>query len=359
MGREYNMPIHCSILRSALIGVAGLTLAAVPVRAQEHGVWPLDALPENLIGVSVDPAWIENVPLGVLFLPGCVAALVSQDGLAVTTASCLRSQESWIRPDDAQFAAAALEEERMLAGLVARQIVEVHSDTTDRVREDELEYRMHPRAGGSGYVEFVLKVHEDVRLVMIPSRVVAEFGDETGVYPRHAPDFAFVRLYDAGGLPIDTESYYAWSLRPPEPGEALFMPGRDGPNFALATGTAGTYPYNGTLAPPFTTFFGLLETHHAQGGRGVWALPDHWRAGLSPTLLQAPLNYSAAGRCLGSGAPMVDRDLEVRGIALDRVHAVSGERCVAVASAGIWHSLDTLFNAGRLADELEHQSLPE
>ena len=86
---------------------------------------------------AVDANWIENARLGTLQLHGCAAALVSADGLAVTSATCLRSLETWIRPDDSVFVAGTLSDERKLAGLTVRQLVEIREfDRIEDASED-------------------------------------------------------------------------------------------------------------------------------------------------------------------------------------------------------------------------------
>ncbi len=41
----------------------------------------------------------------------------------------------------------------------------------------------------------------------------------------------------------------------------------------IADGVVQGYPYNGTYASPFTSFYGLYDHYYSYGGDGEWALP--------------------------------------------------------------------------------------
>ena len=309
----------------------------------------------------VDDDWIENVRLGTLLLPQCAGALVSADGLAVTSAACLRSLESWIRPTDSVFVADELLHEHRLAGLAVEQLVEVRElDSPEDPSGDAL-----PRTrteivaadDSSTFWQYIWRIYDDVRLVLIPPVEVANFGNEDGVYPRYAVDFALFRVYDESGQPLDTESYFAWSDRPPDHREKLFATAVDenGP-FTRIT-LPDTFTYNGTVSPPYTTLYGMLDLHHSHGAIGGWGLPAGWIAGIKESDLSAALNFSVAGRCAQIGTGIVDIDMEILGIAFDHAHTSGRERCVAVSTSGILSLLRTVFAADNIVEELAEQAL--
>ncbi len=309
----------------------------------------------------VDEDWIENVRLGTLQLPQCAGALVSADGLAVTSAACLRSLETWIRPTDSVFVADELLQERRLAGLAVEQLVEVRKlDSPEDPPSDALpgtRTEIVAADDSRSLWEYTWRIYDDVRLVLIPPVEVANFGSEEGVYPRYALDFALFRVYDESGRPLDTESYFAWSDRPPDHREKLFATAVDENGSFTSVTVSDTFTYNGTLSPPYTTLYGMLDLHHSHGATGVWGLPAGWITGIKESDLSATLNFSVAGRCAQIGTGIVDIDMEILGIAFDHAYTGVRDRCVAVSTSGILSLLRTVFEAENIVGELAEQAL--
>jgi len=173
--------------------------------------------------------WLENARLGTLQLSGCAAALVSADGLAVTSASCLRASVARIVGDSAATAgmyAQSLAGEIALAPLVARQIVDMTDitgqDEADHMADYTLEYHLLARDDSTRFWLYAFRPFRDVRLVLLPSAMAAGFGQDRAVFPRHRVDFAFIRLYAPDGTPYITENYYAWSEARPSAGETIY-----------------------------------------------------------------------------------------------------------------------------------------
>ncbi len=308
----------------------------------------------------VDEDWIENVRLGTLQLPQCTGALVSADGLAVTSAACLRSLETWIRPTDSVFVADELLQEHRLAGLAVEQLVEIRklgspedpsSDALPGTRTEIV-----AADNSSSVWEYIWRIYDDVRLVLIPPVEVANFGNEDGVYPRYALDFALFRVYDESGQPLDTESYFAWSDRPPDRRERLFATAVDENGPFTSVTLSDTFTYNGTTSPPYTTLYGMLDLHHSHRATGVWGLPAGWITGIKESDLSAALNFSVAGRCAQVGTGIVDVDMEILGIAFDHAYTGGRDRCVAVSTSGILSLLRTVFEAENIVEELAEQA---
>ncbi len=132
----------------------------------------------------------------------------------------------------------------------------------------------------------------------------------------------------------------------------------------LADGVVSGYPYNGTRAPPFTTFYGLYDRSAAAGGTAPWSLPPRWRrppAGLS---LATPLDFVSTNDIIGgnSGSPVLSKNLEVVGLIFDgNIESLSGDfiytderaRAVAVDARGILAALATAYGAARIVTELD------
>lgn len=359
-GQEFRGERYCSIRRG--LALCLVLLAGSGVYAQPSGYWTFEAPPDHLS----DETWLENARLGALQLSGCAAALVSADGLAVTSASCVRASVARIMGDSVAatgYYAESLDREVSLAPLMARQAVSMVDITgeneSDFMEDYTLEYHIMARDDSTRFWMYGLRPHRDIRLVLLPSAAAAEFGQEKGVFPRHSVNFALIRLYAPDGMPFVTENYYAWSDRSPMAGEALFA--TDIPRYTpgLSAGTVEVYTYNGTVTPPFTTLFGLYDLHFAHGAQGAWTLPSRWLSQQDMLELAAPLNFAMAGSCPQLGAAVYSQDLEVRGVAFEEVNTGGEIRCIAMAAAGVLAVVKGIYDGDRIAQELEFQQIDD
>jgi Peptidase S46 len=132
----------------------------------------------------------------------------------------------------------------------------------------------------------------------------------------------------------------------------------------LSYGTVKGFPYNGTIAPPFTTFYGLYDRAASFGDKAPFNLTAKQSAGIGKLDLSTPFDFVSSGDIIGgnSGSPVVNRDGELVGLIFDgNIESMAGDfvydgtrnRAVAVHSAGMIESLRKLYGAGALADELE------
>ncbi|MEM1043999.1 MAG: S46 family peptidase [Bacteroidota bacterium] len=127
------------------------------------------------------------------------------------------------------------------------------------------------------------------------------------------------------------------------------------------------YDYNGTVAPPYTSFYGLYDRHFAfqadDEHSQFYSLPDRWLPIPGDLDLTTPYNFVTTNDIIGgnSGSPMLNRDLEVVGVAFDgNIQSLPGDyiylpqqnRTVGVDSRAMLEVLETVYDAERVAEEL-------
>jgi hypothetical protein len=131
----------------------------------------------------------------------------------------------------------------------------------------------------------------------------------------------------------------------------------------LADGVVQGYPYNGTMAPPYTTYYGLYDHYYSYGPGTEWDLPEQWLTIPDAFDLSTPLNFVSTNDITGgnSGSPVINRDHEVVGLIFDgNIESLSGDyiylpdqaRSVSVDARGILEALDDMYDADRLVQEL-------
>ena len=132
----------------------------------------------------------------------------------------------------------------------------------------------------------------------------------------------------------------------------------------LSYGTVKGYPMNGTIAPPKTTLFGLFDRSLGFGGKPPFNLPDRFVKRRDRLVLSTPVNFVTTNDVVGgsSGSPVVNRAGELVGLIFDGnieslvgtyVYSEETNRSVAVHTAYIIEALRKLYDADRLANELE------
>ena len=132
----------------------------------------------------------------------------------------------------------------------------------------------------------------------------------------------------------------------------------------LSYGPVKGYPYNGTVAPPFTTFYGLYDRAASFSNQPPFDLTSKEAAALDKLDLATPFDFVSTGDIIGgnSGSPVVNRDGELVGLIFDgNIESMAGDfvydgsknRAVAVHSAGMMEGLRKIYHADALADELQ------
>lgn len=138
----------------------------------------------------------------------------------------------------------------------------------------------------------------------------------------------------------------------------------------IADGVATGYEYNGTVAPVFTTIYGLYDRHYSNPGKSDWALPERWRNPPATLDLSTPMNFVSTVDIIGgnSGSPVLDQELEVVGVVFDgNIESLPGDyiylpeanRSVTVDIRAILESLGEIYDADRLVLELTTGRLVE
>lgn len=214
--------------------------------------------------------WDEKKKTGLLanavLLPGCTGSFVSGTGLLITNHHCVAEllqqhstpernlfKEGWLArsPDDELRG-------KSFRVQVPRGFREVTKDVLDRVppRADDLarfravedrqkallaECERQPNVrcqfaafeGGTSFYLFEYQDLEDVRVVYAPPHALADFGGEVDnwSWPRHAGDFALVRVYGPDGKPWRPVHWFPLSTQGVKPGDAVAVLGYPGVSF--------------------------------------------------------------------------------------------------------------------------------
>jgi hypothetical protein len=182
---------------------------------------------------------------------------------------------------------------------------------------------------------------------------------------------AFIEFQQTAGSIFPEEAEIAADL-----GRARFeIYGTDVPpdatfSLRIADGVVTGYEYNGTIAPPFTTIYGIYDRHYSNPGKADWALPEKWMGPPEGLDLSTPFNFVSTADIIGgnSGSPVLDQELEVVGVVFDgNIESLPGDyiylpeknRSVTVDVRAILESLDVIYDADRLALELRTGRLVE
>ena len=132
----------------------------------------------------------------------------------------------------------------------------------------------------------------------------------------------------------------------------------------LADGIVEGYPYNGTYAQPFTTFYGMYDRYYGQGKQFPWTLPERWTTPPAGLDLSTPFNFVSTNDIIGgnSGSPVINKNAEVVGLAFDgNIQSLPGNfifrteenRTVSLHSSGIYEAIDKVYKLTRLSAELK------
>jgi hypothetical protein len=131
----------------------------------------------------------------------------------------------------------------------------------------------------------------------------------------------------------------------------------------IADGIVKGYEYNGTIAPPVTTFYGLYDRYYSFGKKDPWNLSERWMNPPAAFKMNTPMNFVSTNDITGgnSGSPAINKNLQVVGLIFDgNRESLSGDiifddsknRSVAVHSSGLLQGLEQIYKAERIVKEL-------
>lgn len=273
-------------MKSFVRVLAFLVVASTPLASQtaapsnggfvkEFGtMWTFDAPPlaywKSQYGFDATPAWLENVRLSAVRIPGCSASIVSNRGLVMTNHHCARSCITAVSTPDSNFQAIGFvskdeASERPCQGMTADQLQSI-TDVTSRVQgamtaptnarrvaqrdsaitaiEQSCAQETQPRGvcqvvgfyQGGRYSLYRFHRFTDLRLVMAPEEEISFYGGDPDnfTFPRYDLDLTLLRIYE-NGAPLRPANYLRWSDAGAKDGELVFVVGNPGSTGRLLT----------------------------------------------------------------------------------------------------------------------------
>ncbi len=131
----------------------------------------------------------------------------------------------------------------------------------------------------------------------------------------------------------------------------------------IADGIVKGYEYNGTIAPIFTTFYGMYDRYYSFGMKDPWKLPERWANPPADFKMSTPMDFVSTNDIIGgnSGSPVVNKDLQVVGLVFDgNIESLPGNfifddtknRTVSVHSSGLIEGMEKIYRMDRIAKEM-------
>ena len=136
----------------------------------------------------------------------------------------------------------------------------------------------------------------------------------------------------------------------------------------ISDGVIQSYPYNGTIAPPFTTFYGIYDRYFSHGKKYPWLLPERWQNPPAEFKLETPYNLISTNDIIGgnSGSAIINRNAEVVGLVFDGnieslpgryIYTTEANRTISIDSRGLLEAIKNLYKATRLSNEITNGKL--
>ncbi len=139
----------------------------------------------------------------------------------------------------------------------------------------------------------------------------------------------------------------------------------------ISDGRIKGYEYNGTLAPPKTSFYGLWDRYVSFGKKEYpWGLHERWQTPPKELNLETPIGFASTNDIVGgnSGSSVINRNGEVVGLVHDgNLESLAGHfifdptnnRAVSSDIFGILEALKYVYKTPKLVYELKNGELYE
>ena len=136
----------------------------------------------------------------------------------------------------------------------------------------------------------------------------------------------------------------------------------------ISDGVIKSYEYNGTIAPPKTTFYGYYNRYYSFDKQYPWTLPERWINPPAEFNKGTAFNFISTNDIIGgnSGSPVINKDGEIVGLAFDGnmeslvdnyIYNQDVPHTVSLDSEGMIEAIKNLYKVKRLAEELRSGKL--
>lgn len=136
----------------------------------------------------------------------------------------------------------------------------------------------------------------------------------------------------------------------------------------ISDGVIKSYEYNGTIAPPKTTFYGYYDRYYSFDKQYPWTLPERWINAPAEFNKGTAFNFISTNDIIGgnSGSPVINKDGEIVGLAFDGnmeslvdnyIYNQDVPHTVSLDSEGMIEAIKNLYKVKRLAEELRSGKL--
>ena len=183
--------------------------------------------------------------------------------------------------------------------------------------------------------------------------------------------YATVKSEDLADLQLrETEIYNTEEVNENLLGQALYavygteFPPDANMTIRISDGVLKGFEYNGTIAPVKTTFYGMYDRFYSYDGKYPWDLLTHWQTPPVGFDLSTEFNFVSTHDIVGgnSGSAVINGNAEAVGLAFDgnilsnignTLFVPSDNRCVSVATIGMFQAFKYIYKMNRIVAELE------